>query len=167
MPLSQDRDTGMIKSIAIWAVSALLVSLLITVSYWLSVRPQLHVAPANSSLQEQASASSGDGRASVENDTEQAARSRSIASRSGLHQRLLAMTEAERNQLFYLIIRDTDVECAEIIGSQYLLAESGVWHVHCDELQNYAVVIDDYGSTSVHPIPYRDLAPALAEEPLR
>lgn len=103
----------MIKSIAIWAVSVLLVSLLITVGYWLSVRQQSHVAPADSSLQEQASASSGDGRASVENDTEQAARSQSIASRSGLHQRLLAMTEAERSQVFYLIIRDADVECTD------------------------------------------------------
>jgi hypothetical protein len=157
----------MIKSISIRTVTALLVSLLITVDYWLSVRQQSPVAAADSSLQEQASASSVDGRATVENDTENAARSQSTGSRSGLHQRLLAMTEAERNQVFYLIIRDADVECAEVIGSQYLLAENDVWHVHCDELQNYAVVIDDYGSTSVHSIPYRDLPPALGEELLR
>jgi hypothetical protein len=141
--------------------------LLVTqVGYRLLEREQSHRAvPLDSNLAEQVLVSSDKGRAaSAAHDTGQAGRSQAIASRSGLHQRLLAMTEPERNQIFYLIIRDAGAKCTEVMSSQYLIAESGVWHAHCGETQTYSIVIDEFGEPSVYPIPYEDLAPVLSDE---
>lgn len=149
----------MIKSMSMWVISLVAVALLVTqVGYRLLEREQSHrVVLPDSNLAEQVLVSSDEGRtASAANDAGQADRSQAIASRNGLHQRLLAMPEPERNQIFYLIIRDAGAKCTEVESSQYLIAESGAWHAHCGETQTYSIVIDAFGSISVYPIPYGD-----------
>ena len=69
------------------------------------------------------------------------------------------MTEPEKNQVLYLVLRDSGARCGEVMSSQNVIAESSVWHVHCENLHNYSVVIDALGSISVHPIPYEDISP--------
>lgn len=160
----------MIKSISIWVISLVVVALLVAqVGYRLVEREQSHrVVPPDSKFSEQVFVSSDEGSAaSAAHDTGQAGRSQAIASRSGLHQRLLAMTEAERNQIFYLIIRDAGAKCTEIMSSRYLIAESGVWHAHCGQAQTYSIVIDDFGSISVYPIPYGDFTSPMEIPELR
>ena len=156
----------MIKRTSIWVISLVVVALLVTqVVYRLFEREQSHrVVPPGSRLAEQVFGSSDeDHAASAAHEPEQARRSQPIPSQSGLHQRLLAMTEPERNQIFYLIIRDAGAECTQVMSSQYLIAESRVWHAHCDEAQSYSIVIDDLGTTSVHPIPNEDVFPDSIE----
>lgn len=149
----------MIKSVSMWIISLVVVALLVTpVGYRLLERERSHrVVPPDSSLIERILVSSAENRAaSAAHDASQAGRSQVAASRSGLHQRLLAMREPERKQIFYLIIRDVGAKCTEVMSSQYLIAESGVWHAHCGKTHTYSIVIGDFGSISVYPVPYGD-----------
>jgi hypothetical protein len=124
------------------------------------------VVPPDSNLAERPSVSPGQGGTSAAHDAGQPDRPQAIASRSGLHQRLLAMTEPQRNQIFYLIIRDTGAKCTEVMSSEYFIAENAVWHAHCADAQNYLIAIDDSGNNSVRPIAYEDVAPDIFTEPL-
>ena len=146
----------MIKSISMWVILLVAVALLVTqVGYRLLEREQSHrVVPSDSNLAEQALVPSDEARAGgAAHDAGQVGRSQAIAGQRGLHQRLLAMSEPERNQIFYLMIRDAVAKCSEVESSQYLIAD-GAWLAHCGETQTYSVVIDAFGSTSVYPIPH-------------
>ncbi|MGH8222640.1 MAG: hypothetical protein ACREQZ_06675 [Woeseiaceae bacterium] len=151
----------MIKSMSMWVISLVALALLLTqVGYRLLESEQAHRvvrSDINTSKQVHNSSDEADA-ASAADDAGQAGRSQASDSQSALHQRLLLMSEPERNQIFYLIIRDTGAQCLEVKSSQYLIAESGAWHAHCGEAQTYSIVIDAFGSTSVYPIPYGDFA---------
>jgi hypothetical protein len=148
----------MIKSTSMWVISLVAVALLATQVYRLLEREQSHGAvPSDSNLAEQVLVPSDeDHAADAANGAEQTGRSQAIATRSDLHQRLLAMSEPERNHIFYLIDRDVGAKCIEVQSSQYLIAESGTWHAHCGGTQSYSIVIDDFESIAVYPIPYGD-----------
>lgn len=157
----------MIKRKSIRVISLAVVVLLITqVGYRLFEREQTRRPPVDLHVAEQVFDSSDEGRAtSAAPGPEQAPRSQPNARQSGLQQRLMAMTEPQRNQVFYLIIRDSGAKCTEVVSSQYMIAESSAWHAHCEQTRNYSIVIDELGGTSVHPIPYEDVAPAVIIEP--
>lgn len=151
----------MIRKLPIWLVALAVVALVVAqVAYRLFARDHSRQQAADPPITEQVfDFSDGAGVANVASDKTQAPRSQPIAVGSDLHQRLLAMTEPQRNQVLYLIIRDSGATCNEVMSSQNVISESGVWHAHCEKIHNYSVAIDDLGSISVHPIKYEDFTP--------
>lgn len=130
----------MIKSTSSWVVSLAVVVLLVTAGYRLLGHQQWHrVVSPDSMVAEPLSASSGEVGASAAHYEVQSDRSQAVSSLSGLHQRLLAMTEPQRNQTLYLIIRDAGAKCTEVVSSQYFAAASGVWHSDCGNAQNFSI----------------------------
>lgn len=63
-----------------------------------------------------------------------------------------------------IVVGTAGAKCTEVVSSQYFAAASGVWHSDCGDAQNFSIVIDDIGSTSVRPIPYEDAVPVLSTE---
>lgn len=151
----------MIRKLPIWLISLAVVALVVTlVAYRLFSRDHSRQQAADAPITEQVFDSSDEaGVTNAAHDRTQAPRSQPVAVGSDLHQRLLAMREPQRNQVLYLIIRDSGATCSEVMSSQNVIAESGVWHAHCEKIHNYSVVIDDLGSISVDPIKYEDFTP--------
>ena len=157
----------MIRSTSIWLIAPVIAAaLLVTALFQLfGDEYSQEVVQSGPRLERQLSASPGQRGTGAANEFGQPNRSEAILSDSDLHQQILAMTEPRRNQILYLIIRDADAHCTEVLNSEYLTAESGVWHVHCVDANSYSVAIDNFGGTSVRPIPYEDVAPVIAIEP--
>lgn len=144
---------------SVWIFSVIAVALLgILAAYQLSVREGSHrESTPDSELVESIPDARSDGRiTSAGVDAIHAGQRQAASSRSGLHQRLLTMSEPHRNHLLFMILRDAGAECAEVIGSQHLADDISTWHAHCGEILTYSIVIDDLGSTTVYPILYGD-----------
>ena len=154
------------KSTSKWLIAVSGAVLLIAVASQMLKHQQSQRAVPPKKLAEQPFVIPAKGDASARNHAEQPYPSQATASPSGLHQRILAMTEPQRNHILYLIIRDTGSKCTEVMSSEHIIAESAVWHAYCADAQNYSISIDSFGSTSVRSIPYEDVAPGILIEPL-
>ena len=156
----------MLKSTSKWLVAVVGLALLVAVAPQMLKHQQSQRAVPSRNLAAQPFVVPAEGDASSRHDAEQPHPPQAAGNPSGLHQRILAMTEPQRNHILYLIIRDTGSKCTEVMSSEQIIANSSVWHAYCADAQNYSISIDSFGSTSVRSIPYEDVAPGMFIEPL-
>ena len=74
-----------------------------------------------------------------------------------LHQDLIAMSEPKRNHLLWMILGDAGFKCDEVRSSQLLGADA--WRAECGGISTYSIVIGEFNSISINPIPYGDFNP--------
>ena len=142
-----------------WIFLVIAVALLsVLAAYQLAVREgaRREITPDSELVESIPDTRSGDHITSAGVDAKHADQRQVASLRSGLHQRLLTMSEPHRNHILFMILRDAGAECAEVIGSQHLADDISTWHAHCGEIYTYSIVIDDLGSSTVYPIPYGD-----------
>ena len=75
-----------------------------------------------------------------------------------LHEHMQTLPVAHRNQTLLMSVRDSGFECTEVVSSQ-LLGES--WHAQCSPATLYRVRIDEFGGTTVAPVPAGDFRPGF------
>lgn len=155
----------MLKSASKWLIAGVGAVLLAAVASEMLKYRQSQRALPSKNVAEQSFVIPAQGDAGARNYAEQPYPPQATGNPSGLHQRILRMTEPQRNHILYLIIRDTGSRCTEVVSSEHIIAESSVWHAYCANAQNYSVSIDSFGSTSVRSIPYEDVAPGILIEP--
>lgn len=82
---------------------------------------------------------------------------------SDFAQKLRAMPELVRNQIFWLTLRDAQFECDEVKSSGPLGASA--WLARCGEPWTYELIVDEFGRLSASPVPYGDFIIAIPRVP--
>jgi hypothetical protein len=116
--------------------------------------PRLGLTPAKTMFETQASAS-------LPTHTPE-------AEVSDFAEKLLAMPEPVRNQVFWLTLRDARFECEEVKSARPLGASA--WLARCGEPWAYELIVDEFGRLSASPVPYGDFligVPRMQDVPLK
>lgn len=92
--------------------------------------------------------------ASTARNTSRTDRSAASAGPVDFRRELLGMSEAHRNHIFWLTLRDAGFQCDELESSQLLGGDARAWRAYCGGALVYWVNVDDLGDISVELAPY-------------